>query len=317
MVPRALFVRQWTLTTREPCITIPPCGVIIRGVKVYQIPALGAEGGLIPRLPDPSSGSRALPSAPDSFTPSAAPFTSEDTLSPRPDNLSLPPRGLPLGGRDGVLISDSDPTNPTVIENLLTTSNQGEYAAACRNRIRFAPHELHGEVHIRALKRWRILRREHEQNETPALEHKYKYRGIPRIDRGCSTMHVEGATATLMAAPFTKKHTTRESLLHATARICCVPGRYAKMFTQLEIAIASTNPVGARAARRAQPQPPPDHHDPEDDADLNYQGEYVDISLDYHDDTPMDDDDVCVGLAYKAAPNNTPRPSIIDDNDER
>ncbi|KAI0290959.1 hypothetical protein BC826DRAFT_512344 [Russula brevipes] len=326
---------QRTLTTREPCFPIPPRGVIIRGVKVSQfpsndaavtsfprrsvaphgprahradgVPALGAEGGLLSRLSATPSGSRALPSAPDGFTPGAAPFPSDDDLSPRTDDLSLPPRGLLLGGRDGVLMPDSDSTNPTVRKNFFTHPNQGDYTAVLTNCLRFVPTELRGEVHIRALKRWRRLRREHEQNEIPALEHKYKYRGILRIDRGCSTMHVEGATATLMAAPLTKKHTTRESLLRATAKMRCVPGRYAKMFTQLEIAIASTNPVGARAARRAQPQPPPDHHDPEDDADLNYQGEYVDVSLD---DTPMDDDDVRVGLAYKAAPDNTPRSSL-------
>ncbi|KAI0286138.1 hypothetical protein BC826DRAFT_1109135 [Russula brevipes] len=129
LVPRVLFLLQHTLTNREPCITIPPRGVVIRGVKVYQfpstgaavtslprrsvaphgprahradgVPALSAEGGLISRLLDTPSGSRALPSAPASFTPSAAPFTLEDALLPRTDNLSLPPRGLLLGGNRG------------------------------------------------------------------------------------------------------------------------------------------------------------------------------------------------------------------------
>jgi hypothetical protein len=116
-----------------------------------------------------------------------------------------------------VLISDTDPTDPNVIERLLTNPGRGEHASAFINRIRFTPPELRGDVHIRALKIWRKLRRESEQDsektmksepsprapvdawkawlkrayEASAPEYNHEYRGIPRIE-GYSTMHIKG-----------------------------------------------------------------------------------------------------------------------------
>lgn len=71
--------------------------------------------------------------------------------------------------------------------------------------------------------------------------------------------------------------------------------------------------AGTRAARRAQPErapssapatgpspeapPPPDQHDHEGDVELHYQDEDAAVSLGYHDDTLIDDDDVRMGPA--------------------
>jgi hypothetical protein len=193
-------------------------------------------------------------------------FTSTEAVLARASHVPLPLRTLTLGGRNGVLISDTDPTDPTVIERLITTPGRGVFAAAFINRIRYTPPELREDVHIRALKRWRELRREHEQNSERPLKaepqprapvdvwkvwlkkayeastpgYTYKYRGIPCVGLGYSTMHIEGAMAVLKFVPITKKYTTmkgspRDFLLCAIAMIGCVPGRYQKTMTQLGI----------------------------------------------------------------------------------
>jgi hypothetical protein len=182
-------------------------------------------------------------------------FTSTEAVLACTSHVPLPLQTMTLGGRNGVLISDTDPTDPTVIERLITTPGRGVFAAAFINHIRYTLPELHKDVHIRALKRWRELRHEHEQNskrplkaepqprapvdiwkvwlkkayEASAPGYTYKYRGIPRVGLGYSTMHIEGAMAVLKFIPITKKYTTMKGsphdfLLRAIAMISVTAG---------------------------------------------------------------------------------------------
>jgi hypothetical protein len=192
-----------------------------------------------------------------------------EAILARASHVPLPIWMLTLGGRNGVLISDTDPTDPTVIERLITTPGRGVIAVAFINHICYTPPELHEDVHIHVLKQWRELRREHKQNserplkaepqprapvdvwkvwlkkayEASALGYTHKYQGIPCVGLGYLTMHIEGAMAVLKFVPITKKYTTMKGsphdfLLRTIAMIGCVPGRYQKTMTQLGITTA-------------------------------------------------------------------------------
>jgi hypothetical protein len=62
-------------------------------------------------------------------------FTSMEAVNAHTSHVPLPIQGLNLGGRNGMLILDTDPTDPTIIERLITTPGQGVTAVAFINHI--------------------------------------------------------------------------------------------------------------------------------------------------------------------------------------
>ncbi|KAI0280730.1 hypothetical protein BC826DRAFT_1111937 [Russula brevipes] len=159
-------------------------------------------------------------------------FTCPAALGARQDGTALPISGMVSGGRNSMLISDSDPTTDADIESLLATPERGGYAIAFIDRIRFTPPELRNDIHNHALERWRTLCREHQaaknahrpQRAEPspraepaiwrswlkAMEedaHKkgrtFSYLGIPRVGNGYQSAHIEGTKAILACVPLT------------------------------------------------------------------------------------------------------------------
>ncbi|KAI0299521.1 hypothetical protein BC826DRAFT_966965 [Russula brevipes] len=82
-------------------------------------------------------------------------FTRPIAMKARQASTTLPITGVVLGGRNGMLVSDSGPTTEAVMENLLTTPEQRGYAAEFIDRIWFTPPELRNNLHNRALELWR------------------------------------------------------------------------------------------------------------------------------------------------------------------
>jgi hypothetical protein len=135
------------------------------------------------------------------------------------------------GGRNGVLITPTDPRDEATLENWFTVYPKFHASKAYTTRIEYTPPELRGDFHQNALNRWKTLRaanrqeREAREGDKPRpepspdadnavwkgwLKHhrghpqskgSFVYIGIPLVGQGYQTVHITGAKDILALLP--------------------------------------------------------------------------------------------------------------------
>jgi hypothetical protein len=188
---------------------------------------------------------------------------SDVAVATRRAGTPFPLTGIHVGGRDGIQLTDNDPSSPAATEELFMAaqSNKGAFGHAIGfvERIRYTPPELCQEFHWRALNHWNELRQDRHNTQRTFGDHRaepapeadintwkkwlkdiwsqcqlggrpFTYIGIPLIGQGYPITHIEGTRAILSFLPLTVKGTTpcggalREAFLQAAAALLAVHG---------------------------------------------------------------------------------------------
>ena len=197
---------------------------------------------------------------------------STDARSAIAAGTPLPHSCFFTGGRNGVLISDRDPTTEAGVADLFATNHK--HGVAYIDRVQNTPYHLREQCHQEALDRWLEQRdqkrRELEErgegpipkepsphdhngawrrwlndmNDHPRLKDT-KILGLPRVCDNYLSVHMEGTRAVLALLPQSPKgrkavprNKLRWAFLGAVAALVGVPERYKQTVVRLGISIA-------------------------------------------------------------------------------
>jgi hypothetical protein len=101
---------------------------------------------------------------------------SDFAVAARRAGTPFPLTGIHVGGRDGILLTDNNPSSPAAAEELFMAaqSNKGAFGRAIGfvKHIRYTPLELHQEFHWRTLNHWNELRQDRHNTQRTFGDHR-------------------------------------------------------------------------------------------------------------------------------------------------